>query len=103
MKLIEFRGHQLIARFSMTFLMPLKSLGYVVGRNGSRIHKLKDEHNVRIDFGDIKEDDMRECKLTGLEEKCEEVKKILIQTSDEVVCVLCDLLTFLLLVATYPL
>ncbi|KAJ3313676.1 hypothetical protein HDV04_001686 [Boothiomyces sp. JEL0838] len=74
---IETVEEKILNSYSVKLVLPKASMSVIVGRGGSNMAKLSEEHKVRIDFGLELDDDMIECTVEGNQAGCEQVKEIL--------------------------
>ncbi|KAJ3291754.1 hypothetical protein HK104_005822 [Borealophlyctis nickersoniae] len=89
-ELIELLEYEILHSFVVTFDLPKATLPHVVGRAGSKIMKLKEVYDVRIDFRDKEEGEAMEgaeveCTIEGTKDDCMEVKKSICETVDDMV------------------
>ncbi|KAJ3014994.1 hypothetical protein HKX48_004838 [Thoreauomyces humboldtii] len=75
-ELVQLVQHEIFHSSVSSFRLPKSCLPQVVGRAGSKVQRLKEQHKVRIDFNDLEDDDEQvECVIEGSQEGCEEVEK----------------------------
>ncbi|KAJ3273549.1 hypothetical protein HDV01_004316 [Terramyces sp. JEL0728] len=68
---------KILNSYSVKIVLPRASMSVIVGRGGSNMAKLSEEHKVRIDFGIELEEDMIECAIEGNQSGCDKVQRIL--------------------------
>ncbi|KAJ3109827.1 hypothetical protein HDU97_000057 [Phlyctochytrium planicorne] len=77
---------EILKSFVLTFEIPKNVLPHIVGSQGARINKLKDECGIRVDFDDI-EDNTTEVKvvLEGSRAGCLDAQKKIQEAVDDLV------------------
>ncbi|KAJ3162355.1 hypothetical protein HDU86_004835 [Geranomyces michiganensis] len=79
-KQVEEKIHQ---SYTTSFRFPKSCLPHIVGRAGSKVQKLKDETNVRIDFNDSEDPEEIECVLEGPQDSCADVEERILSIVDD--------------------
>ncbi|KAJ1536996.1 hypothetical protein HK096_005406 [Nowakowskiella sp. JEL0078] len=83
-ELLEFVEHEILNSHVLVFQIPSSTLPYVVGRGGSKVSKIKDDNEVRIDFVDVLDgSDKVEVVIEGVKNKCLLAKKAIDIIVDE--------------------
>jgi predicted PilT family ATPase len=67
-----------------TFTIPSEAVAHILGRGGSRVGKLKQEHGVRLDFEDLNAKETRVI-VEGTEAACSAVQAEIESVVDEIV------------------
>ncbi|KAJ3219938.1 hypothetical protein HDU67_008467 [Dinochytrium kinnereticum] len=76
---------EILRSFVLTFEVPKNALPHLVGSQGSRINKLKDDCGIRVDFDDIDGSDLVKVVLEGSRSGCLDAQKKINEAVDDLV------------------
>ncbi|TPX59927.1 hypothetical protein PhCBS80983_g02163 [Powellomyces hirtus] len=84
--LVQLVEHEILHSSVTTFRFPKSCLPHIVGRSGSKIQRLKDQCEVRIDFNESEDNDEEvECVIEGTMEGCADAKEKIKSIVEDVV------------------
>ncbi|EGF76748.1 hypothetical protein BATDEDRAFT_36186 [Batrachochytrium dendrobatidis JAM81] len=83
--IIAFVQNDVLHSFRLTFHFPRSALPHVVGRGGSRLTKLKEDLEARVDLNDDYESDQVKCTIWGRKSECLELKRRIEDAIDKLV------------------
>ncbi|RKO93442.1 hypothetical protein BDK51DRAFT_32739 [Blyttiomyces helicus] len=87
-ELLEIVEAEILGSYTLVFDLPKASLPFVVGRGGTKVQKLKEDLNVRVDFRDRDDDENNtdvECSIEGKKEECAEAQRRIMEIVDDIV------------------
>ncbi|KAJ3082951.1 hypothetical protein HK102_001369 [Quaeritorhiza haematococci] len=90
-ELLELVEYEILHSCTINFVVPKRTLPHIVGRNGTKVMKMKEECDVRIDFKDLEvaegEEEAQEVEVAieGTRAGCAEAKSRILEIVDDMV------------------
>ncbi|KAH6579078.1 hypothetical protein BASA61_010491 [Batrachochytrium salamandrivorans] len=83
--ILNFIQNEILRSFRLVLTFPRSALPHVVGRGGSRLAKLKEDLDARVDLNDDYDADLVECVIVGLQSECTVLKSRIESAIDKLI------------------